>query len=167
MAILGFDLEEIRRLIALLETSGMEELVWEEGERSIRIRGPRPRRPDRDYSSAGARSAASGVRPERAPKPKKIAPPQGVPSADALPPDHIALASPMVGTFYRAEKPGAPPLIDVGQHVEVGQAIGIIEAMKVFSEVEAESSGTVISIPVENGDLVQSGTPLVILQRDS
>ena len=166
MAILGFELEEIRRLITLLETSGMEELVWAEGDRSIRIRGPRPRRTSRDANSAGAPPSPPSVHEEPSPARKSIAMAESARPHQGLPLGHVALVSPMVGTFYRAEKPGAPPLVEIGQHVNVGQPIGIIEAMKVFSEVEAEQSGIVLAFPVEDGDLVQSGTPLAILQRD-
>jgi len=66
--------------------------------------------------------------------------------------------------FYRAEKPGGPPLVTVGQHVSIGQIIGIIEAMKIFSEVLAEHAGVVIAVPAQDGQLVHAGAPLIVLR---
>ncbi len=171
MAILGFELEEIIRLIALLESSGLAELVWEEEDRFIRIRAPRPAKsgpaaaalPTPESRQAFPHADAAALAPPRHPA-RQIA---AAPTARAEPAaDQIALASPMVGTFYRADKPGAPSLVEIGQHVEVGQTIGIIEAMKIFSEVPAEHAGTIIAIPAQDGQLVQTGTPLVILRAE-
>ena len=72
----------------------------------------------------------------------------------------------MVGVFYRTGKPGDPPLIEVGQRIVRDQPIGIIEAMKIFSEIPAEHGGIVVAIPANDGQLVQAGTPLVILKRE-
>jgi len=85
--------------------------------------------------------------------PKRSAEALAVPKAD-----QVALDSPMVGIFYRSPKPGSPSFIEVGQYVSVGQIIGMIEAMKTFSNVEAEHSGTVVSFPAKDGELVQMGT---------
>jgi acetyl-CoA carboxylase biotin carboxyl carrier protein len=160
MAILGFELEEIARLIALVENQGLEELVVEEAGRRLRIRGPRSAR------SAGI-SAPHVSEPEPPPvraRPRAIAPPPKA-EGEALHEDQIALTSPMIGVFYRAEKPGAAPLVKVGDEVAVDQTVGIIEAMKVFSEFKAEHAGIVVSIPAQDGQLVQAGTPLMILKR--
>ena len=73
----------------------------------------------------------------------------------------------MVGVFYRAEKAGAPPLVSVGDRVEIGQTVGVLEAMKVFSEFKAEHAGVIVSIPAQDGVLVQAGTPLLVLKKDS
>ena len=75
----------------------------------------------------------------------------------------VAVASPMVGTFYRAPNPGAEPFVKVGDHVEAGQTLGIIEAMKLLNEIEAETSGTVKEICVENAQPVEFGQPLFII----
>lgn len=165
MAILGFELEEIARLLALLESSGMDELLIEEEGRYLRIRGPRRTRAARvasDVAAPAPKRADTRLQlpPVSTPKPSAETLP------DVLPADQVALTSPMVGTFYRAEKPGAPPMITVGQHVSVGQTIGIIEAMKIFSEIPAEQAGTVVAIPAQDGQLVQAGTPLIILRSD-
>ncbi len=162
MAILGFELEEIAHLIALVESQGLEELVCEEEGRYIRIRGPRrikPARPDA-FGSASIEPSTPRKRQTIAiPPPKNLAP-------EGLPPDHVALVSPMVGVFYRAEKPGAPPLVHVGDQVAVDQTVAIIEAMKVFSEFKAEYAGVVVAIPAEDGQLVQIGMPLIILKKE-
>ena len=82
-----------------------------------------------------------------------------------MPEDHLPLVSPMVGVFYRSGKPGDPPLVEIGQVVAKDQPIGIIEAMKIFSEIPAEHSGIVVAVPAEDGQLVEAGTPLVILRK--
>jgi acetyl-CoA carboxylase biotin carboxyl carrier protein len=73
----------------------------------------------------------------------------------------------MVGVYYRAGKPGDPPLVEVGQLIAKDQPIGIIEAMKIFSEIPAEQGGMVVAIPAKDGQLVQAGTPLVILKKQA
>ena len=161
MAILGFELDEIVRLIQMLEQSDLDQLVIKDESRFLRIRGPRV------VSSPGstlisASPVSDPVRHQRA-----LLPP--APRAQETPvaaEKTIALTSPMMGMYYRADKPGAAPLINVGQHVSVGQAIGIIEAMKIFSEVLAEHSGTVVSVHAKDGELVQAGATLVILRHD-
>jgi acetyl-CoA carboxylase biotin carboxyl carrier protein len=73
------------------------------------------------------------------------------------------IASPLVGLFYRASSPGSPPFVEIGDAVEEGQTVGVVEAMKVFNEITADRSGIVAAIPAQNGDLVQVDQPLVIL----
>jgi acetyl-CoA carboxylase biotin carboxyl carrier protein len=158
MAILGFELEEIVRFIHMLEESGLDEIVFQEDVRYLRVRGPRPvasAPPQAPVSSSVTRSA-----PQSAPR---ALPP--VSDVAKIAEDQIALESPMMGMFYRSEKPGGPPLVVVGQDVAVGQPIGIIEAMKIFSEVLAEHAGVVVAVPATDGELVHAGAPLVILRR--
>lgn len=78
-------------------------------------------------------------------------------------PEGYTIASPLVGIFYRAASPDSPVFVEIGDTVEVGQTIGIVEAMKVFNEITADRAGTVIAIPTANGTLVQADQPLVIL----
>jgi acetyl-CoA carboxylase biotin carboxyl carrier protein len=171
MAILGFELEEIARLLALMEAQDLDELIIEEEGRSLRLRGPRRQKttyvvetPPAPESRAPHHSVPHAPRHAQ---PKTIhASANGAGASSELPVGQIALASPMVGVFYRSDKPGAAPFINVGEHVAVNQTIGIIEAMKVFSEVPADHAGTVVAIPAQDGQLVQAGTPLVILQRE-
>ncbi|RYX82375.1 acetyl-CoA carboxylase biotin carboxyl carrier protein [bacterium] len=77
----------------------------------------------------------------------------------------VPVESPMVGVFYRSPSPADPPFVEVGDRVEVGQTIGLVEAMKVFNEITAESGGIVAKINVESGQLVETGAPLIMLRR--
>lgn len=83
---------------------------------------------------------------------------------EAEPSDLMTIESPMVGVFYRAQSPDTPPFVETGDVIEIGQTIGLIEAMKVFSEIPSEIAGEVVDIPVENGKLVQQGQPLIIVR---
>lgn len=76
----------------------------------------------------------------------------------------LAIASPMVGVFYRSPSPSDPAFVEVGDHVEIGQTVGLVEAMKVFNEILSEVEGTVVSIEAENSDLVESGSPLLLVR---
>lgn len=170
MAILGFELEEIARVISILETRDLDELIYEEGGRTLRLRGPRKYIAVEYQENApahGIRTVAASALPHTRPAQSKAhhASASGAGTGE-LPTDQIALTAPMVGVFYRSDKPGGPPFVNVGERVALGQTIGLIEAMKVFSEVPAEHAGIVVAAPAHDGQLVQSGTPLVVLQRD-
>src|SRR5690349_13089617 len=145
MAILGFEVEEIAQLVALLEANQWDKLVFEEEGRYLRIRGPRPQPRVATNTPPSEAPPPHVYLPEapvseRAPRPKALTAKkrrvsgQAAESSAALGEDQVALVAPMVGIFYRADKPGAPPLITVGDTIAVGQTIGIIEAMKIFSE---------------------------------
>ncbi len=159
MSILGFELDEIARLIALVEEGELDEIILEEEGRKLRIRGPRAQLPVVSQVPATTSYTAPALPP----------PPRRAPSA-AVPPaaeeGTIALVSPMVGVFYRAGKAGDPALIEIGQRITVNQPIGLIEAMKIFSEIPAEHGGVVVAIPAKDGALVQAGMPLVIVKQD-
>lgn len=165
MAILGFELDEIAKLLALVDQHGLEEILLEEGEQSLRIRGANyTRKPSKG-------SAVTVVETKTAPIPR-LSPsmPQGsLPKPPPAPSQGetaglVAIKSPMVGVFYRSSQPGAPPLIEVGQAITVGQPIGIIEAMKIFSEIPAEQGGVVHAILVTDGKLVQAGETILLLK---
>ena len=97
--------------------------------------------------------------------PGQLAAPAAPPAAPAAPePKGHALKSPMVGTFYRAPSPGAPSFVEVGQSVTKGQTLCIIEAMKLLNEIESDASGTVKAILVENGQPVEYGQPLFLIE---
>ncbi len=85
-------------------------------------------------------------------------------AAPSATPELTPLPSPMVGVFYHAPSPGEPNFVEIGDRVERGQTIGMIEAMKVFNEITAEASGVVVEIPVGNGQLVETGMPLMLLK---
>lgn len=86
-------------------------------------------------------------------------------AASATKPELVPLPSPMVGVFYLAPSPGEPNFVEIGDRIERGQTIGLIEAMKVFNEVTAEVSGTLVETPVGNGQLVETGMPLMLLKN--
>ncbi len=148
------DIRKVKKLIELLEESGIAEIEIHEGEESVRI----SRHPQ------GIPIVASPVVvPQAAP----IAAPEaaGVPAAEteALPSGHT-VRSPMVGTFFRAPSPGAPAFVDIGQTVSKGDTLCVIEAMKMFNQIEAEVSGKVIAILTENGQPVEFDQPLFIVE---
>ncbi len=159
MAILGFELEELARLIALVEANDLDEIILEEEGRKLRIRGPRTAQKTTVFSAPGGDILTPALSPaprRPAPAPEPTAPEEGV----------IPLVSPMVGVFYRAGKPGDPPLVEIGQRIAKDQPIGLIEAMKIFSEIPAEQGGVIVAIPAKDGELVQAGTPLVVLKQE-
>lgn len=146
------DIRKIKKLIELLEESNVAELEIREGEESVRIsRG----------SSAPAAPAHTYVQqpmPMAAPAPSAPAP--AAAEVPAAPAGHI-VASPMVGTFYRSPNPGAASFIEVGQTVKAGDAICIVEAMKMMNQIECDKSGVVEAILVEDGEPVEFDQPLV------
>lgn len=171
MAILGFELEDIARVLALMETQELGELIYEEEGRSLRIRGPRQKKVNYGFvpntpHEHHAVSHSLSPPPRHAPAKSVHVAGNGTGTSGELSAEQIALTSPMVGVFYRSDKPGAAPFINVGERIAVDQTIGLIEAMKVFSEVPAEHAGIVVAIPAQDGQLVQAGTPLVILQKE-
>jgi acetyl-CoA carboxylase biotin carboxyl carrier protein len=145
------DIRKIKKLIELLEDSDLAEIEIKEGEESIRI----------------SRSSSVTVAPAmaHAPAPAAVAAPAPVPAAEepAPAPTGHAVASPMVGTFYRAASPTSKAFVEVGSSVKVGDTLCIIEAMKLFNEIEADKAGTVRAILKENGEPVEYGEPLFII----
>ena len=166
MALLGYDLDEIARILAMMEDSGLDELLIEEEDRSLKLRGPRRPKPVVSMmATSSADNTAVLALPAAPQTPKKSGRQPGKPQTEPDA-DQVALTAGMVGVFYRSEKPGAPPLVGIGQHIAIGQIIGIIEAMKVFSEVPADHSGVVVAVPAQDGQLVQADSALVILQKE-
>jgi acetyl-CoA carboxylase biotin carboxyl carrier protein len=143
------DLRKLKTLIDLVQNSGISELEISEGDEKIRI-AKQPAAPTTVMlgSPAAAPMAAPAVAPE--------------PAAPAEPEGHL-VKSPMVGTFYRSGTPGASPFVEVGQTVKEGDTLCIIEAMKLMNEIEADASGVVKAILVENGQPVEYGQPLVVI----
>ena len=146
------DLRKLKKLIDLVQESGIAELELTEGEEKVRI----------NRIGAGAPLMAAPLyAPAPAPIPAAAAPAPEAP-ANALPDGHV-VKSPMVGTFYRASSPGAKPFVEVGQSVNTGDTLCIIEAMKLLNEIEADHAGVVKAILVENGQPVEYGEPLFII----
>ena len=160
------DLRKIKKLIDLLEESNLAELEIKEGEEVVRLSrvpkggiavsaaplvahaaaAPAPREPAHAHAPAAATPAAGA--PE--------------PAAAGLPPGHV-VRSPMVGTFYAAATPEAPPFVKVGQAVKAGDTLGVIEAMKMFNQIEADKAGTIVAIMVENGQPVEFDEPMFVI----
>ncbi|WP_295515389.1 acetyl-CoA carboxylase biotin carboxyl carrier protein [uncultured Pseudomonas sp.] len=149
------DIRKVKKLIELLEESGIDELEIREGEESVRI----SRNTGRGQSMQTVYAAAPA--PVAAPAPA-AAPAAAAPAAEAAAPQltgNVA-RSPMVGTFYRASSPTTPPFVEVGQQVKKGDILCIVEAMKMMNHIEAEASGTIGQVLVENGQPVEFDQPL-------
>ena len=155
------DLRKLKKLIDLVQESGIAELEITEGEERVRIaRGGAV-----TVTPLGAAAVASAAPAPAASAPGTAAP-GAAPAAGAAPApgaEGHAVKSPMVGTFYRAPAPDAKPFIEVGGAVKEGQIICVIEAMKLMNEIEADASGTVKAILVENGQPVEYGQALFII----
>lgn len=154
------DLRKIKKLIDLLEESNLAELEIKEGEEVVRLsRVPKSAAP----APAPAPAVAAPIPAAAAPAPASAAPAAAAPPADdALPAGHVVKA-PMVGTFYASATPGAPAFASVGQQVAAGDTLGVIEAMKMFNQIEAEVAGTVKAILVENGQPVEFDEPMFVI----
>jgi len=151
------DLRKLKTLIELVESSGIAELEISEGEERVRITRSLP---------ASAQPASTGV-PLVA---QATSQPAGSPTGAAVPavvePEGHVVKSPMVGTFYRCASPGAKPFVEVGDQVQVGDPLCIIEAMKLMNEIEAEVAGEVVRVHHESGQPVQYGEPLFDIRPD-
>ncbi|MGF1687772.1 acetyl-CoA carboxylase biotin carboxyl carrier protein [Photobacterium japonica] len=153
------DIRKIKKLIELVEESGIAELEISEGEESVRIsRNPTTAVAQQMYA-APAPVAAQVTAP--APTPAPVA--ETVAAAPAQPAGHQVL-SPMVGSFYRAPSPEAKAFVEIGQSVNAGDTLCIVEAMKMMNQIEADKSGKVVAILAEDGDAVEFDQPLVIIE---
>lgn len=153
------DIRKIKKLIDLIQESDVAEIEISEGEESVRIsrNSSAPA-----YAPAPAQFSAPAA---AAPAPAPAEPAAESPAAsDSQINEANAVRSPMVGTFYRSSSPEAPAFVEVGQSVNAGDAICIIEAMKMFNQIEADRSGTVTAILVENGHPVEFDEPLIVIE---
>jgi acetyl-CoA carboxylase biotin carboxyl carrier protein len=150
------DIRKVKKLIELLEQSNINELEINEGDESVRI-------------SRGGSAVTYTAAPAQAPAPVAAAP---APAAAAAPVEAApeseqieghAVKSPMVGTFYASPAPGSPAFVSVGQTVAAGDVICIIEAMKMMNQIEADKSGTIGAILVEDGEAVEFDQPIVTI----
>ncbi|EGR1697846.1 acetyl-CoA carboxylase biotin carboxyl carrier protein [Vibrio parahaemolyticus] len=150
------DIRKIKKLIELVEESGIAELEISEGEESVRI--------SRHGTAAPApvHYAAAPVAAAPVAAPVADAPAAEAPAA-AVPAGHQVL-SPMVGTFYRSPSPDAKSFVEVGQKVNAGDTLCIVEAMKMMNQIEADKSGVVTAILVEDGQPVEFDQPLVVIE---
>lgn len=150
------DIRKVKKLIEMLEESSLAEIEINEGEESIRI--------SRASSVVPAAQAPVMAAPAMAPAPA-VAPAVEAAAAEKpeVPAGH-AIKSPMVGTFYRASSPGAKPFVEVGDTVAVGDTLCIVEAMKMLNEIEADKAGVVKAIVKENGEPVEYGETLFVIE---
>ena len=151
------DIRKIKKLIELLDESGIAEIEIKEGEESVRI--------------SRQHTAVAAAAPQQFMAPPTVAAPVAAPAVVAA--DETAaeteisghkITSPMVGTFYRSASPGTAPFTDVGQSVSEGDTLCIIEAMKILNQIEADKSGKVKAILVDDGQPVEFGQPLFIIE---
>ena len=151
------DLRKLKKLIDLVQESGIAELEITEGEEKVRInRIGNAMQTTVMNMPQGAQMAAAPVAAVAAPAAA------AVPEVPAAPDGHV-VKSPMVGTFYRSSAPGSKPFVELGQSVNAGETLCIIEAMKLLNEIEADQGGSIKAILVENGQPVEYGQPLFIV----
>jgi acetyl-CoA carboxylase biotin carboxyl carrier protein len=153
------DIRKIKKLIELLEESGIAEIEIKEGEEALRI----SRMPT---GVAAAQLAPMPMALPAAPMAAPIAaaaPQAAAPAAKAKANEHV-ITAPMVGTFYGAPSPGAKAFIEIGDEIKVGQVLCIIEAMKMMNQIESDKAGRVTSIMARNGDPVEFGQPLFVVE---
>ena len=153
------DIRKIKKLIELLEESGIAEIEIKEGEEALRIsRMPAGTATGHGATqvahlatlpAGGAAAAASPAAESAAPKPK--------------PNEHV-ITAPMVGTFYASASPGAKAFVEIGDEIKVGQVLCIIEAMKMMNQIEADKAGRITSVMAQNGDPVEFGQPLFVVE---
>jgi acetyl-CoA carboxylase biotin carboxyl carrier protein len=153
------DLRKLKKLIDLVQESGIGEIEITEGEEKVRICRQAPG--GAPMMMAPGMQAMTYAMPSGGPAAAPQAPAAAPPPPE---PKGHQLKSPMVGTFYRAPSPGAPPFVEIGQSVTKGQTLCIIEAMKLLNEIESDASGTVKAILVENGQPVEYGQPLFTIE---
>ncbi|MBI5450868.1 MAG: acetyl-CoA carboxylase biotin carboxyl carrier protein [Gammaproteobacteria bacterium] len=145
------DIRKIKKLIEMLEESNLVEIEIKEGEESVRI------------SRATAQVSYAAPQPQMmmAPAASAAAPVEA--SSGSSEPEGHKVKAPMVGTYYSAPTPGAKAFIEVGQHVNVGDTLCIIEAMKMMNQIESDKAGTIKAILVDNGEPVEYGETLVVI----
>ena len=148
------DLRKLKTLIDLVETSGIAELEIQEGEERVRITRHMPQRPQAVTFQAAPHPTPPMLAPVATP---------AEPAAPAAPEGHT-VKSPMVGTFYRSAAPGAAAFVEIGDTVAQGDTLCIVEAMKLMNEIEADAAGTIKAILVENGQAVEFGQPLFVIE---
>lgn len=151
------DIRKIKKLIEMLEESDIAEIEIREGEESIRLCR---------YSAPPMISAAVAAPAVHASPSVPLArgADVGAEEAEAEHETGHVVRSPMVGTFYRASTPGAKPFVEVGQRVEIGDTLCIIEAMKILNQIEADKAGVIVKVSVENGQPVEYNQPLFTIE---
>ena len=151
------DIRKIKKLIELLEESGIAEIEIKEGEEAVRISrmvaGAHP--PQVTHLAAAPSAPGAAAPPEAAAAESPVQKPK--------PNEHV-ITAPMVGTFYASPSPGAKPFVEIGDEIKLGQVLCIIEAMKMMNQIEADRAGRIASVMARNGDPVEFGQPLFVVE---
>ena len=155
------DIRKVKKLIELLDDSGIAEIEITEGEESVRISRYAAGTPV--AAAPVAAPAAPAPSPASAPAPSEASSPASQPAAAEE--DGYEVTAPMVGTFYAASSPGAAPYVQVGDRVSEGDTLCIIEAMKMMNQIEADVAGVVKSIRIQNGEPVEFGQVLFVIDQ--
>jgi acetyl-CoA carboxylase biotin carboxyl carrier protein len=155
------DIRKIKKLIELLEESGIAEIEIKEGEEAVRI-SRMPFGGMGTHATQIAHLAPAHLSPSAAATAAALPPPES-PAAKPKSNEHV-ITAPMVGTFYASPSPGAKPFVEIGDEIKVGQVLCIIEAMKMMNQIEADKSGRVASVMARNGDPVEFGQPLFVVE---
>jgi len=148
------DIRKVKKLMELLEQSGMSEIEIKEGEESVKISR---------YGNVPLMTPTISQQPAAMVTPSQVESTTTAANKGAEVSGDL-ISSPMVGTYYSAPSPSAKPFVTVGQHVNKGDTIGIIEAMKIMNQIEADHSGTVVEILVKDGEAVEFGQALIVIQ---
>ena len=148
------DIRKVKKLMELLEQSGMAEIEIKEGEESVKISR---------FGNAPLITPTVSQQPTAILTPSKVESTTTATDQSSETSGNL-ISSPMVGTYYSAPSPSAKPLVTVGQHVNQGDTVGIIEAMKIMNQIEADHSGTVVEILVKDGEAVEFGQALIVIQ---
>jgi len=159
------DIRKVKKLIELLEESGISELEISEGEESVRIS-----RHPRNGGPPAVSMTHVAAAPPAAPAPPPPAAPISAPTAATAAGEHkprndeYTVTSPMVGTYYASSSPGSKPFVEIGMEIKIGQVLCIIEAMKMMNQIESDKAGRVTAILAKNGDPVEFGQPLFVIE---
>ena len=157
------DIRKVKKLIELLEESGIAEIEISEGEESVRI-SRYPKGMPQMFAPAPFLGQAAPVAAPAAPATAVAAPAQPAAEEKASYREENTVTAPMVGTFYSAAAPGARPFVEMGDEVKIGQVLCIIEAMKMMNQIESEKAGRVRAILARNGEPVEFGQPLYVIE---
>ena len=153
------DIRKVKKLIELLDETGVAEIEIKEGEESVRI----SRHPSGGSFAMMPQHMMYGPPPAPAAAPAASAAPV-VPAAPAAASPDQTVTAPMVGTFYSAPAPGAKAFVDIGSEVKPGDVLCIIEAMKMMNQIESDKAGRIVSVLAKNGDPVEFGQPLFVIE---
>ena len=153
------DIRKVKKLIELLDETGVAEIEIKEGEESVRI----SRHPSGGTFAMMPQHMTYGPPPAPAVAPATPAAPVAAAAPAAASADQTVTA-PMVGTFYSAAAPGAKPFVDIGSEVKAGDVLCIIEAMKMMNQIESDKAGRIVSVLAKNGDPVEFGQPLFVIE---